>query len=121
MSLIARHLEANGIATVIIGSARDIVEIAGVPRFAFVDYPLGNPTGKPGDASEQHTITGAALDLLTAANGPRTTQQLDYAWGSDEWRDVYMHVGPDNAADLAEAGRRRREEQAAKRAAKTTS
>ncbi|MEZ5231807.1 MAG: hypothetical protein R2749_03740 [Acidimicrobiales bacterium] len=47
MSLVARHLEANGIPTVIVGSARDIVEQAGVARFLFVDFPLGNPMGKP--------------------------------------------------------------------------
>ena len=32
MSLIARHLEAEGLPTVILGAAKDIVETAGVPR-----------------------------------------------------------------------------------------
>ena len=32
MSLVSRHLEANGIPTVVIGSARDIVEECGVAR-----------------------------------------------------------------------------------------
>ena len=41
MSLVARHLESSGISTVVIGSARDIVEECGVPRFLFVDFPLG--------------------------------------------------------------------------------
>ena len=64
MSLVARHLEEAGIPTVIIGSGRDIVEECGVPRFLFVDFPLGNPCGKPWDRDMQHAITGAALDLL---------------------------------------------------------
>ena len=38
-SLVARHLEANGIATVVMGCAKDIVEHAGVPRFLFSDFP----------------------------------------------------------------------------------
>jgi len=108
VSLVARHLEAEGIATVIIGSARDIVEEVGVPRFTFVDYPLGNPVGKPEDPAEQQSVVAAALDLVQLAPGPRTTQQLGLEWGSDQWRDVYMHVGPDNAADLAAAGDARR-------------
>ena len=113
MSLVARHLEANGIATVIVGSARDIVETAGVPRFVFVDYPLGNPTGKPGDAAEQAIVIASALELVEAATTPRTTRQLDLDWGREEWRANFMHVGPDNAAELAELGRLRREKQAA--------
>ena len=37
-SLVARHLEANGIATVVMGCAKDIVEHAAVPRFLFSDF-----------------------------------------------------------------------------------
>ena len=47
LSLVARHLEANGLPTVIIGSALDVVEHCGVPRFLFTDFPLGNPCGHP--------------------------------------------------------------------------
>jgi len=102
---------------VIIGSAQDIVETAGVPRFVFVDYPLGNPLGKPGDLAQQRSTVEAGLEMLTAAIGPRMTQRLDLEWGSDEWRAIYMHVGDDNRAELAELGRQRREKQAARKAA----
>ncbi len=64
VSLVARHLEENGIATVIMGSARDIVEECGVPRFVFTDYPLGNPCGKPWDKEMQRSIVGMALYIL---------------------------------------------------------
>jgi len=112
VSLVARHVEAAGIPTVIIGSAQDIVETAGVPRFVFVDYPLGNPIGKPGDTAEQRRVVSSALTLLTTAVAPRMTWRQDLSWGSHEWRDVFMHVGPDNIDALAEAGRLRREKQA---------
>jgi len=115
VSLVARHLEANGIATAIVGSARDIVEIAGVPRFVFVDYPLGNPMGQPGKGGEQASVLEAALRLVETAGGPRTTQQLDLDWGSEDWRANFMHVGEDNAAELAELGRQRREKQSRKK------
>lgn len=111
MSLIARHLEANGITTVVVGSAQDVVETVGVPRFVFVDYPLGNPMGKPDEVAEQLSVCEAALSLAERADGPRTTRRLDLEWASDEWRANYMHVGPDNAEKLAEAGRLRREKQ----------
>src|SRR5204862_8193502 len=35
VSLVARHLEANGLPTVVMGCAKDIVEYCGVPRFVF--------------------------------------------------------------------------------------
>ena len=87
MSLVARRLEEAGIATVIIGSARDIVEQCGVPRFVFTDFPLGNPCGKPYDIPMQRAIVAAALDLLEGARHPFTTVQAPYAWDeTGEWR-----------------------------------
>ena len=116
VSLVARHLEANGIPTVIVGSARDIVEQAGVARFLFVDYPLGNSTGRPGEVAEQATICGQAIDLLERAWQPRTTVQSNMTWGSDEWRANYMRVDDTNRARLAAAGAARRDEQASAKA-----
>jgi hypothetical protein len=95
VSLVARHLEAHGIATVILGSARDIVEHCGVPRFVFTDFPLGNPCGKPYDAAMQRAIVGLGLDLLEKAFVPRTTVQTPFVWSEDQsWRDNYMRIEP---------------------------
>lgn len=95
VSLVARHLETNGLPTVIIGSARDIVEQCGVPRFVFTDFPLGNPCGKPDDAAMQRAIVAMALDLLEAARHPRTTVQTPFQWdATGEWRDTYMRIPP---------------------------
>ena len=62
ISLVARHLEANGISTVVMGCAKDIVEHAAVPRFLFSDFPLGNSAGKPHDRglAGVHAGAGAA-------------------------------------------------------------
>ena len=91
MSLIARHLEANGIPTVVMGCARDIVEHAGVARFLFSDFPLGNSCGKPNDVVMQRALTGMALNLLDSAAAPRTTVQTPFRWANDAtWkRDFY--------------------------------
>ncbi len=95
MSLVARHLESDGIATVILGSARDVVEHCGVPRFVFTDFPLGNPCGKPYDVPMQRRIVAMALDLLERARAPRTTVQTPFIWSDDHsWRDRYMELEP---------------------------
>ena len=88
MSLAARHLEANGIPTVVFGCARDIVEHCGVPRFVFSDFPLGNPTGKPFDAAMQREVVGLGLDLLETATRPGTTVVNPHEWSPDpSWKD----------------------------------
>ena len=89
MSLAARHLEANGIPTVIVANARDIVETCGAARLLFTDFPLGSPCGKPGDADMQREIIGMALDLLESAGEPRTTVQTPFKWhAGDKWKDL---------------------------------
>ena len=101
MSLVARHLEANGIPTVMLGCARDIVEQAGVPRFLFSDFPLGNSCGKPFDVESQRAIPGMALDLLESATAPRTTVQTPFRWAEDAaWkRDFYrLDLTPEQIA-----------------------
>ena len=112
MSLAARHLEANGIPTVICGSARDIVEQAAVPRFLFTDFPLGNPMGKPYNVDMQQAITAMAVDLLESAPYTRTTVQAPFSWGDDTWRARYMQVDESNREALRRAGEDRRERQA---------
>ena len=87
MSLVARHLEANGIPTVVFGCARDIVEYAGVPRFVFTNFPLGNPCGKPFDTVMQREIVELGLRLLETAEAPVSTLLTPYVWGDDEsWK-----------------------------------
>ena len=93
MSLVARHLEANGIPTVMIGSARDIVETCGVARFVFSDFPLGNSVGKPHDVTMQRDILERALSLLETATAPRTTIQTPYEWSPDHsWKRDFWNV-----------------------------
>ncbi len=115
MSLVARHLEDAGIATVVVGSAKDIVEECGVARYVFTDFPLGNPIGKPFDVEMQTATVDIALNLLENAWMPRTTVQTPFVWDSqhnDEWRDHFMHLDESNRAQYAAAGEARRKQQA---------
>lgn len=113
MSLISRHLEARGLPTVIIGSARDIVEHCAVARFLFVDFPLGNPCGKPWDRDMQRRIVRRGLTLLASATAPMTTEVSAERWGDDVWRQRYLQVTDANRAELARMGEQRRRERAA--------
>lgn len=93
LSLIARHLEANGIATVVMGCAKDIVEHAGVPRFLWSDFPLGNAAGRPHDTGSQAETLNLGLALLDAAIGPRTTMQNPQRWSEDgAWKLDYLNL-----------------------------
>jgi hypothetical protein len=112
VSLVARHLEANGIPTVIMGCAKDIVEYCGVPRFLFSDFPLGNSAGKPFDGASQAATLELALRVLESAPAARTTVQSPQRWSDDaSWKLDY-----DNAARLTpeEIAERRREHEAAR-------
>jgi glycine/betaine/sarcosine/D-proline reductase family selenoprotein B len=106
-TLVARHLEANGVPTVIMGCAKDIVEHAAAPRFLFSDFPLGNSAGKPHDVASQGQTLAQALDLLESAVGPQTTMQSKLRWNADgKWKLDYLNLEQIGEAEL----KRRREE-----------
>ena len=93
MSLTARYLESHGIPTVILGSAKDIVEHCGVPRFVFSDFPLGNSAGKPDDLESQAATLELAFKTLETAPAPRTTIQSPQRWTtSSDWKLDFQNI-----------------------------
>jgi D-proline reductase (dithiol) PrdB len=116
VSLVARHLEANGISTVVMGCAKDIVEHAAVPRFLFSDFPLGNSAGKPHDPASQAFTLELALRVLESAPSAQTTVQSPLRWSTDHcWKRDYSNAAALSADELA---RLRREFDAQKEIAK---
>jgi glycine/betaine/sarcosine/D-proline reductase family selenoprotein B len=100
-TLVARHLEANGIPTVVMGCAKDIVEHAAAPRFLFSDFPLGNSAGKPHDVASQDRTLELALHLLESAPGPQTTMQSPLRWNDDgKWKLDYLNLEQIGEAEL---------------------
>jgi len=120
VSLIARHLEANGITTLIIGSAFDIVDHCGVPRYLHSDFPLGNPCGVPYDTTMQHKIVQQGLDLIERADEARCIERTPFSWKDELWRDDYAKVDQSNSEELRLRGERRRQQQLADRKAGKT-
>ena len=107
VSLAARHLEANGIATIVMGCAKDIVEYVGVPRFLFSDFPLGNSAGRPHDPASQAITLELALRVLEAAPAARTTVQSPLRWSEDpSWKLDHSNIDRLSPEEL----RRRRAE-----------
>ncbi len=103
LSLAARHLEAHGIATVVMGSAKDVVEHVGVPRLAFSDFPLGNAAGRPHSRDSQEATLALALALLRDAGGARTTVCSLERWAeNDAWKRDFCRVDGLSAEELAQ-------------------
>ena len=101
-TLTARYLEANGIPTVVMGCAKDIVEHAAAPRFLFSDFPLGNSAGKPHDVASQDQTLEYALRVLESAIGPQTTMQNPIRWSeSGKWKLDYSNIDQLTPEDLA--------------------
>ena len=116
VSLAARALEENGIASVIMGCAKDIVEHVGVPRFLFSDFPLGNGAGRPKDVDSQDLTVELALTLLETAGTPRATVQSALKWSADAtWKRDYCNIDLLSAQEIAA---RRAQFEAAKDTAK---
>lgn len=89
----------------VVGCAKDLVESAGVARFVFSDFPLGNSCGKPLDVESQRGIFALALELLDSARASRTTVQSPYRWAEDcAWkRDFYrLDMTPEQVARARE-------------------
>jgi len=116
VSLAARHLEAGGIPTVIMGCAKDIVEHCGVPRFLFSDFPLGNSAGRPFDVESQAQTLELALRVLESAPAPRTTVQSPLRWNVDAaWKRDFNDLSKLSPEKIAE---RRKEFEVVKAVAK---
>ena len=56
MSTLAHVFEAEGLATVALGSQRNQIEHTAPPRGLWCDFPLGRPLGRPADPAFQHRV-----------------------------------------------------------------
>ena len=103
VSLAARFIENAGIASVIAGCAKDIVEYVGVPRFLFSDFPLGNSAGKPDDKESQWQTMQLALELLNSASCARTTVQSPQKFSTGySWKQRYCNTSLLSDAEIAD-------------------
>ena len=103
VALAAHCLETAGIATVIMGCAKDIIEHIGVPRLLFNDLPLGNAAGLPDNPAAQDLVAQLAVDMLVEAAAPRSTKQSPLIWsGAADWKKDYSNAALLSTDKIAE-------------------
>ncbi|PSR24040.1 hypothetical protein [Sulfobacillus thermosulfidooxidans] len=67
VGLYARYLESEGIATVVIGALKPMLETVKPPRVLWIRAALGKLVGNPHDTNEQMNRVKKALNLLETA------------------------------------------------------
>jgi hypothetical protein len=82
--VLARALEAQGIATTSISLVREHTEKVKPPRALWVPFPFGHALGRPDDPALQHRVLRAALDLLSESAGPVLREFPDDAEPGDQ-------------------------------------
>ncbi len=87
MCLIARYLEDRGIATLVMGTALDIVKFGAPPRAVFMDFPLGHGGGPAFDPDRQLAIARQAMAALESIREPGQIVPLEQIWPEgDAWK-----------------------------------
>ncbi|MDX1382783.1 MAG: glycine/sarcosine/betaine reductase selenoprotein B family protein [Thermoanaerobaculia bacterium] len=79
--LVSRVAEAAGIVTVNVSTGRDLTRQVMPPRSVFVNFPMGNCFGRPGDVEQQTRILRDALELAASDCAPGALVDLPYDWG----------------------------------------
>lgn len=82
--MLARAIEAAGVATTSISLVREHTEKVKPPRALFVPFPFGYALGRPDDPALQHRVLRAALDLLAEPAGPVLRDFPDDAESGDQ-------------------------------------
>ena len=73
-------IEESGIPTVVVSTGRDLSAQVRPPRTVFVNFPMGNPFGKPFDKAQQRTILLDALHALESIKRGGEMIDLPYEW-----------------------------------------
>ena len=81
MGLVCRLLEERGIATTYIATGRDLTALVKPPRALFVNHPMGNNFGRPGDVAAQTDILRTALGLIHGAEQGGVLVDYPSDWG----------------------------------------
>ena len=67
----------------LVSTGRDLTQQVLPPRSVFVNFPAGNPFGRPNDAPAQRRILLDALRLAETASDPGVIVDLPLDWGEE--------------------------------------
>ncbi len=97
MGLVCRVVEEAGIPTVCVSTGRDITALVRPPRSYFVNAPMGNNFGPPGDRDTQARILRAVLRLAVEAREPGCIVDDPITWP----RPFFFNPAPPSPEALA--------------------
>lgn len=80
MPVLARHIEAAGIPTVVVTMMPDIAEWLLAPRVVGTEFPFGHSFGMAHDEAMQRRVLETAVTLLAGATSAGARVDLDIAW-----------------------------------------
>jgi hypothetical protein len=80
VGLVARFLEEQGFASVVLTTTPEFHRQVGMPRVAAIEYPYGRVVGEVGDSDGQRRVLMQALQLLEDAPEPGTVVHLPFTW-----------------------------------------
>lgn len=84
-------------------SALSITRAVNPPRAAFIDFPLGNTTGKPHDREGQRAILRAALSGFATIQAAGGISTLPFVWSNDDaWKDTALRGRVTGGGDAVE-------------------
>lgn len=83
MGLVCRIVEQAGIATVCVSTGLDLTRQVKPPRSIFINHPMGNNFGRPGDVQMQREILLKALTLAQEAGEAGILVDPGYEWGEE--------------------------------------
>jgi D-proline reductase (dithiol) PrdB len=83
VGLVARVVEEVGIPTVVASTGRDLSAQVKAPRTVFVNFPMGNPFGRPFDRAQQRVILLDVLHAVETVQEGGALIDLPYEWGED--------------------------------------
>jgi D-proline reductase (dithiol) PrdB len=106
VGLIARAVEAVGIATIVVSIARDLTAAVGTPRAIFLRWPLGHPLGEADQPAQQRNVIFAALQQLLTAKEPGIIAEPGWRWRREEyvepdWTRLNDRVAPPGNESLS--------------------
>ena len=96
MGLVARYLEENGFATVVLTPIWEFTREIGIPRIAAIQYPFGRITGQVGDREGQRKVLLETFAVLQDTREPGQVTHLSFKWPENpDWKGPFGMLNDD--------------------------
>jgi hypothetical protein len=80
VGLLAREIEAGGIATSSLALVREVAVDVRAPRMLYLHWPFGHAIGEPGRVEQHRTVIRDMFSMARRAPRPGLIVDLPYRW-----------------------------------------